>query len=536
MKTSIPWGHLILALALICTTRSVAAEEPFDLVIEGGLVFSGDGSPGRETDVGIRADRIAELGDLSDRASRQRLQVTGLAVTPGFIDIHSHAQRGTVEKSGILKWPDAENYLRQGVTTAIGGPDGSSWYPLNEFFAMLEEAPSSVNFGSFVGHNTVREQVLGRADRAPDAEELEAMKAIVAAEMQAGAYGLSSGLKYIPGAYAELDEVVALARVAGQYGGIYITHMREEGLGLIASVEETIRIGEEGGLPVQITHHKARGAKMWGKSAETLAMVEAANLQGVDVSSDQYPYAASSTGVSVLFPAWSLADSRDVLLARLADPKTRARVKKGVIENIRYDRGGNDPARVAIASCDWDPSLNGYNLAEVLQARGLEPNIENAAELVLELEEKGGCMAVYHAMSDEDVVRIMQHPRTMVASDGGIHMPAADRPHPRNYGSFARVLGRYVREQNVLSFEAAIYKMTRMPADRIGLSDRGRIEPGAIADISVLDPGRVIDRATFKDPHQFSEGVEHVFINGQAALLNGEMTGARPGRILRHRQ
>jgi dihydroorotase/N-acyl-D-amino-acid deacylase len=312
--------------------------------------------------------------------------------------------------------------------------------------------------------------------------------------------------------------------------------MREEGLGLIASVEETIRIGEEGGLPVQITHHKAMGARMWGKSAETLAMVEAANLQGVDVSSDQYPYAASSTGVSVLFPAWSLADSRDVLLARLADPKTRARVKKGVIQNIRYDRGGNDPARVAIASCDWDPSLNGYNLAEVLQARGLEPNIENAAELVLELEEKGGCMAVYHAMSDEDVVRIMQHPRTMVASDGGIHMPAADRPHPRNYGSFARVLGRYVREQNVLSFEAAIYKMTRMPADRIGLSDRGRIEPGAIADISVLDPGRVIDRATFKDPHQFSEGVEHVFINGQAALLNGEMTGARPGRILRHRQ
>ena len=302
---------------------------------------------------------------------------------------------------------------------------------------------------------------------------------------------------------------------------------------MLESVEETIRIGDEAGLPAQITHHKAMGAKMWGKSVDSLALVDAANERGLDVSSDQYPYAASSTGIDVLFPAWSLAGDRETRLARLRDEETRARIKSGIIENLKYDRGGNDVSRVAIASCQWNPSLNGKNLAEILGERGLEANMENAAELVMEIGEKGGCKAVYHAMSEEDVDNIMRHPKTMIASDGGIFMPTEDVPHPRYYGTFARVLGLYVRERGVLDFSTAIMKMTRMPADRIGLSDRGRIEAGALADIAVLDPEVVADRATFDQPHQFSVGFRHVIVNGVPVLLNGEMTGARPGRVLR---
>jgi dihydroorotase/N-acyl-D-amino-acid deacylase len=522
----------VVCLAFV-SSFSLQAGDRLDVVLAGGTVYSGDGSAGTVADVGIEGGRIAAVGDLSGQPAKLRLDVSGLAVMPGFIDIHSHAQRRTVEDSGIFKWPLAENYIRQGVTTAIGGPDGSSWYPVAELFDMLEAEPSAVNFGTFVGHNTVRTLAMGRADRAATVEELAAMKEMVATAMQQGAFGLSSGLKYIPGAYAETGEVIELARVAAAYGGIYISHMREEGIGLLDSVRETILIGEQAGLPAQITHHKAMGASTWGKSADSLALVDAAVARGLDISSDQYPYAASSTGIDVLLPAWSLAGQREARLARLADPEMRAQIRQAIIQNIMYDRGGNDPGRVAIASCEWNPAYNGMNLAEILAARGEETNIENAADLVIELEENGGCQAVYHAMSDEDVVRIMQHPRTMVASDGGIYMPGKETPHPRNYGSFARVLGRYVREQGVLGFEEAIRKMTQMPADRIGLSERGRIEPGAFADIAVLDPEKIIDRATFKQPHQFSEGVYHVFVNGEPVLLNGEMTGARPGRVLR---
>jgi dihydroorotase/N-acyl-D-amino-acid deacylase len=519
---------------LILMVPGFAAESGvYDAILEGGTVYSGDGGEGVAADLAISGDRIAAVGDLSAAAARIRLDVSGLAVTPGFIDIHSHAVRDTVEESGIFRWPDAESYIRQGVTTAIGGPDGGSWYPVEELLTMLEEKPASINFGTFVGHNTVRKLAMGRADRAPTVDEMQAMKDMVRQAMLDGAYGLSSGLKYIPGAYSETGEVIELARVAGESGGIYITHMREEGVGLLESVQETIRIAEEAGLPGQITHHKAMGAKMWGKSVDSLALVNAANERGLDISSDQYPYAASSTGIDVLFPAWSLAGDRETRLARLRDEETRARIKSGIIENLKYDRGGNDVSRVAIASCQWDPSLNGKNLAEILGERGLEANMENAAELVMEIGEKGGCKAVYHAMSEEDVDNIMRHPKTMIASDGGIFMPTEDVPHPRYYGTFARVLGLYVRERGVLDFSTAIMKMTRMPADRIGLSDRGRIEAGAVADIAVLDPEVVADRATFDQPHQFSVGFRHVIVNGVPVLLNGEMTGARPGRVLR---
>jgi len=532
------YGRKILLMVSVfclcsCASQSQPPGQVFDIILAGGTIYSGDGSPGKTGDLGISADRIVAVGDLASAKAALRLDVSGLAVTPGFIDIHSHAVRDRVEDSGIFLWPDAENYIRQGVTTIIGGPDGGSWYPISTLLARLEESPASVNFGTFVGHNRIRQLAMGRENRAPTDAELAAMEVMVEKAMEDGAFGLSSGLKYVPGTYSETGEVVELARVAGEHGGIYITHMREEGTGLLDSVRETISIAERAGLPAQITHHKAMGVSMWGKSVDSLALVDAANDSGLDISSDVYPYAASSTGIKVLFPAWSLAGDKQTRMARLQDAAVREQVKAGLIENLQYDRGGNDLHRVVIAECKWDPQYNGKSLAEILSQREVEPSMENAAELVMELEENGSCSAVYHAMSEEDVERIMQHPRTMIGSDGGIFMPGDNVPHPRNYGSFARVLGVYVRERAVLELPEAINKMTQMPADRLSLAERGRIAPGAYADIAVFDPATITDTATFENPHQFAVGVQHVFVNGKAVLLNGQMTGARPGRTLR---
>ncbi len=535
--------QLLISVSVLCLTACTAVEKTrgsgtsevhgFELILEGGSVWEGNSSQPFTADIGIRGDRIAAIGDLTGLNAEQRIAVDGLDVVPGFIDIHSHAVRDTRNKSGLFTHPDAENYIRQGVTTVIGGPDGSSDLSIAELLDDLKSAPAAINFGTFIGHNTVRNAVMSRANRAPTNEELEAMKRLVKIGMLDGAFGLSSGLKYIPGAYSETEELVELARVAGVYGGIYISHMRDEGLDLIKSVKEAIRIGEEGELPAQITHHKVMGVDMWGGSIDTLALIDAANARGVDVSSDQYPYTASSTGISVLFPAWSLSGGRDVQLARLHDPEARARIKEGIVFNLVHDRVGNDPSRVAIANCEWDTSLNGKNFAEILAERGLAVNMDKAADLALEIQENGGCSGVFHAMSEEDVARIMQHPRTMIASDGGIFVAGEGVPHPRNYGSFARVLGYYVREKKIISTGEAIHKMTKMPAERIGLHDRGRIEVGAFADIAVLDLNRVRDHATFEQPHQLSTGVRHVLVNGVLVLRDGEMTGQRPGRPLR---
>ena len=508
----------------------------FSLVLERGEVWKGWGADPVVADIGISGDRVTAIGDLSGQTADMRVSVEGLAVVPGFVDIHSHAVRGSRKKSGLFTHPDAENYIRQGVTTVIGGPDGGSELPIAQLLTDFENTPASVNFGTFIGHNTVRAAAMGREDRAPTAAELDSMRQLIETGMRDGAFGLSSGLKYIPGAYSDTSEVIELARVAGQFDGIYISHMREEGLDLIKSVRETIRIGEEADLPSQITHHKVVGVDMWGASAATLALVDAANSRGVDVSIDQYPYTASSTGISVLFPAWSLAGTKEERQARLRDPETRARIKEGIISNLIHDRGGNDPARVAIANCEWDTSLNGKNFSEILKERGQAVDMSMAAELAMEIQENGGCFGVFHAMSEEDVSRIMQHPRTMIASDGGIHIPGEGVPHPRNYGTFSRVLAHYVRETHTISTGEAIYKMSKWPAQRIGLQDRGRIQVGAIADIAIMDLDTVQDHAGFDNPHQYSSGVLHVLVNGEWVLRDGQMTGKRPGRSLRSGQ
>jgi N-acyl-D-amino-acid deacylase len=523
------WFSVVLLVLLGACSR----QEPFDIVIAGGNVYEGSGMPAMVADIGVRGDRIVAVGNLADASADLRLDASGLAVAPGFIDIHSHALRDNPDRSGIYLWPDAENLIRQGVTTVIGGPDGGSPLPIEEDFQRLEQNPASVNFGSFVGHGSVRGKVVGDDDRPATDDEMERMRAEVRAAMESGAFGLSSGLLYAPGSFATAEEVIELAKVVKPYGGIYISHMRNEALGLLDSVNETIRIGEEAGIPAQLTHHKAMGQPMWGRSTDSLALVDAANERGVDVSIDQYPYPASSTGLQAVFPRWSLDGGRERIKARLDDPEQRARVKEGIVFALINERGGNDPSRVHLAQCGFDPSLNGLNLTEVLEQRELDVTVENAADLIMDFEYAGGCSCVYHAMSMQDVDRIMVHPKTMIASDGGIMAPGDNSPHPRNYGTFAKVLGEFVRERGLLSLTTAIHKMTQMPADRINLSDRGRIEVGAMADIVVFNPEEIIDTATFEDPHQYALGVHHVIVNGMPVLLDRNMTGARPGRVLR---
>jgi dihydroorotase/N-acyl-D-amino-acid deacylase len=506
--------------------------QPFSIILEGGTVYDGTGAAPRTADVGLRGDRVAAIGDLAEAEAEQRIDVSGLAVVPGFIDIHSHATSSSWDRSDIQQRPLAESYLRQGVTTALGGQDGSSPIAIGDYLSRLEDAPPAINVGVFVGHGTVRGRVMGAVDRAPHEAEREEMRTLVRRAMEEGAFGLSSGLEYTPGAYAETEELIELARVTAPYRGLYISHIRDEGGQLLESVDEVIQVAEAAGVAGQVTHHKVVGPDRWGNSAASLERIEAARARGVDVTSDVYPYAASSTGLTILFPDWSREGGGAALNDRLSDPDVRPRVGDAITRHLNTERGG-DPSTIVLSRCAWDASLDGKSLADVLDERGRPVTVEAAAELAMDLQAQGGCRVVLHSMAEEDVRRIMQHPTTMIASDGGIPAPGVGAPHPRSYGTFARVLGHYVREERVLSMPEAIHKMTGFPARRLRLANRGTLEEGAVADVAVFNPDTITDHATFADPHQFASGVEHVFVSGEAVLRDGEVTGARPGRVLR---
>jgi dihydroorotase/N-acyl-D-amino-acid deacylase len=360
------------------------------------------------------------------------------------------------------------------------------------------------------------------------------MQELVRGAMRDGAFGLSTGLFYVPGTFARTDEVVALARVAGEMGGIHVSHVRDEAAGIVASVAETIAVGEEGHLPTQVTHHKVIGRASWGRSRDTLRLLEEARRRGVDATADAYPYTASSTGLAAaLLPAWALEGGSFALRQRLSSPPTRTRIREVVVGKIRDERGGGDPANVRIAACAFDPSIEGKTLADILAERGREATVENAADLALEIVERGGASGVFHAIAEEDVERILASPLTMVASDGEVPVFGRGAPHPRSYGTFARVLAVYVREKGLLTLEEAVRKMTSLPAARLGLPDRGLVRPGMKADLVLFDAATVRDRATFEKPHQYAEGVALVVVNGAIVLEGDRMTAARPGRVLR---
>ncbi len=517
---------LLFTLGLSATPAAGQTGDPFDLLIRGGRVVDGTGNPWVRADVAVRGDRIARIGHLPDATAARIVDAEGLVVAPGFVDPHTHAVRG------IFDVPTADNYLLQGVTTLTEGNDGSSPWPIGEHLEQMAELGISPNWGVFAGQGTIRREVMGSDDRAPTRDELDRMRTLVADAMQEGAFGLSTGLFYVPGSFTSTEEVIALSAVAAAHGGIYISHMRDEALRLLDSVRETIRIGEEAGIPVQMTHHKAISRDMWGRSTDSLALVDAARARGVDITIDQYPYTASQTGITAVVPQWAQAGGTQELIVRLQDPETRRRIRGEIVYRIEHDRGGGDPANIVIGLCEWDRSLEGRSLADILAGRGIEVTVAAAADLVMEIVERGGARAIYHAMDEGDVERIMQHPATAIGSDGGVSVFGASVPHPREYGTFARVLGRYVRERGVLTLEEAVRKMSGATAGRLGLQDRGLLREGFFADIAVFDPARVIDRATFADPHQYAAGVEYVLVNGVLAVDGGAHTGARPGRVL----
>lgn len=522
---------VVTALALVTGSPAPHAQTPtapaFDLIIRHARIVDGSGSPWYRGDIALRGDTIVRIASSISEPARREIDASGLVAAPGFIDIHTHARRG------IFDVPTAENYVRQGVTTLIEGPDGSSPVPLKPFLDKLAALGTSVNIGSFIGQGTIRGAVIGDTERAATPADIARMQQMVEQGMSDGAFGLSSGLLYVPGSFASTQEIAALARVAGQHGGIYISHMRDEASRVVESVEETIAVGEQGGLPAQVTHHKVIGATNWGRSVDTLRALHAARARGVDVTIDQYPYTASSTSVqAALLPRWAQEGGRARILRRLRDAATRAKIRQETAEIIRTERGGGDPKNVQIASCAWDPALAGKTLADVTRQRGAEPTLANAAEAALWLVEQGGCQGIFHAIGEEDLVRILRDPLTMIASDGEIPRFGQDMPHPRSYGTFARVLARYVRDQQALTLEEAVRKMTSFPAQRLSLADRGLLREGLRADLVLFDPATVRDRATFEQPHQYADGLSLVIVNGQIVLEQDTMTRARPGRVL----
>lgn len=522
---------LLAAAACQQDAPQVAADPdtdiPFDVVLAGGIVVDGLGTPRFDANIAIKGDRIVAISrqPIDPADARDYVDIDGLVLAPGFIDNHAHVQ------TTIHEHPLAENFTRQGITTLIAGlHSGDQPWPLDEYAASLDVAP---NVGFFAGHTWTRKQVLGLANRAPDHDELQQMRDLVEQSMQQGALGLSTGLLYVPANYAETEEVIELAKVAARYGGIYVTHMRNEATGLLESINETIRIAAEADIPAHINHHKAAGVSQWGWSEKSLALIDAARESGLDIRHDLYPYTASSTRSAILFPQWVMAGGPDEFADRVRNPELLPSIRDEMREIFMNDRTGGDLRRIQFRVLHSDQSYNGKRLADLAADRGLPNDLDTGIDLVIELQLKGGFSAIFHAMDEADVIRIMRHPLSMIETDGDPVSYGQGYPHPRSYGAFPRVLARYVRELGVLSLEEAVRKMTSMPADQYNQKERGRVVEGAFADLVVFDPDTIKDEATYADPHRYPTGIDHVMINGRFVIRSGALTGERPGVWIR---
>ena len=516
----------LVTINCTATNSGTPSSERYDILLRGGTVVDGSGAPRFTADVAIRGERIAAVGrsGLDPTLADKVIDVSGKAVTPGFVDNHAHIQ------TTIHQYPLAENFTRQGITTIVASlHSGDVPWPLDEYIAALDVAP---NVAFFAGHTWARRQVLGMDNRDPSGEELQQMRDLIDQAMQQGAIGLSTGLLYVPANYAKTEEVIELAKVASRYGGIYYTHMRDEGRGLLASVAEAIRIGREAEIPVQIQHHKAMGVAQFGWSANTLAMIDSANASGLDVRHDLYPYTAGSTGSSVIFPPWALAGGQDSLVARVNDPAVRPQVEEGMRDRLVNEWVGDDLNRIQFRTVPSAPEFDGKTLADYAAAQGLPNTVASGIQMGIELQLAGGFSAIYHVMDEGDVQRIMRHPLATFQTDGDPVGYGEGFPHPRSYGAFPRILARYVRELGVLTLEEAIHKMTRLSMDRLGQTERGSIAEGMIADLVVFDPETIQDNADYVQPHQFSTGIETMIINGTLVIDGMALTGERPGTVL----
>jgi N-acyl-D-amino-acid deacylase len=544
--------------ALLALVACAPSEPQFDILIRNGRVFDGTGSPAVSTSVALRGDRIAAIGPLADATARETIDASGLAVAPGFINMLSWADEP------LLVDGRSQSDIRQGVTLEVFGEGWSmgplndrmkseqlagqgdlkyaiDWTTLGEYLSGLERKGISPNVASFVGATTVRIHEIGYADRAPTAEELGRMKELVRQGMREGALGLGSSLIYAPAFYAKTPELIELARAAGEFGGMYISHMRSEGGRLLEAIDELITIAREANVPAEIYHFKAAGKPNWDKTDAAIARIEDARRQGLRITADVYTYPAGATGLNATMPPWVQEGGYEQWVSRLKDPAIRARVKREMTtpttewENFFVGAGPDGILLSGFKSEALKP-LTGKTLTEVAKLRGTSPE-DTAIDLVI--EDRSRVEAVYFLMSEDNLRKKLRLPWVSFASDSGSIAPEGvfirSNPHPRAYGNFARWLGRYVRDEKIVPLEEGIRRLTTLPAENLGVEDRGRLAEGFYADVVIFDPATVQDHATFEKPHQYATGVRHVFVNGTQVLKDGEHTGATPGRVVRGR-
>jgi N-acyl-D-amino-acid deacylase len=514
----------------VCVLASLAVASlgcgpRYDLVVRNGIIVDGSGVKPFGADVAVNGGRIVQIGRGQRWEAVRSIEAHGLAVAPGFIDVHTHAD-------DIADRPAAESFIRMGVTTIVAGNCGDSALRIGEALAAIKARSVAPNFATLVGHNTVRRAVMGTERRAATPEELQKMKGLVAQAMAEGAVGFSTGLQYVPGAYANRAEIVELTKAAAAAGGLYATHMRNEGTRIEEAVAEAIAIGEGAGCPVEISHLKIDSPNRWGASAMLLGLIDDARKREVQVRADQYAYTAASAGLSIRFPAWVLEGGREKIKARLDDEKTWRQIK-GEIKELLAERGFEDLSWVVVASYRADPSLDGLSIKQIAGKTKGREDPDAQLEVARDLIRGGDPLMIYHFMSEDDVARIMRHPQVAVASDSDLLTPGIGVPHPRGYGNNARVLGHYVRELKVIPVEEAVRKMTSLPASQFRFTDRGLIKEGYAADLVIFDPETVSDKATFEQPHQFPIGIPYVIVNGKIVIEQGRDTGARPGQIVK---
>ncbi len=516
----------IATLAFFLTLSAFAANaQQYDVIIRNGKIVDGSGNPWFYGDVAITNGKIVAIGKLTGSAGRV-IDARGLIVAPGFIDVHTHIE------GNDLTVPTAANFIYDGVTSVVTGNCGSSNVDIARYFRQLDSVKTSINVATLIGHNDVREAIMGEGQRDPSADEQRRMEELVEKAMQDGAVGFSTGLIYVPGTYSKTPEVVGLARAAAKYNGVYASHIRDEADNMPVAVEEAINIGRQAGIPVEISHFKTTYKPNWGRAKSMVELVDKARLEGIEVTVDQYPYIASSTSLNTRLPSWAFSGGRDSLLIRLRDPKIRARIVKSMHDDLK-EKLAKDYSYCLVARYAPDSTINGLNISQVNVKWGNKPTADNEIQTILKMVEAGGASMVFFSMDENDLKTIMQYPFNMIASDAGINKLGSGVPHPRGYGTNARVLGRYVREMKIVRLEEAVRRMSSLPAQKFQLSDRGLLRNGMAADIVVFDEQTVNDKATFDKPHQYAVGFQYVLVNGKITVDNGKHTGVRGGTVLK---
>lgn len=505
---------------------SIAAQsQSFDLLILYGKLIDGTGNSWRYADVGITEGKIVAIGNLKSSQALKIIDAKNKIVAPGFIDVHTHIEGSSLDV------PTASNFLLDGVTTVVTGNCGSSNTDIGKYFYRLDSVRTSINVATLVGHNSVRRAVMGDAQRDPTTEEQKQMEAIVEQGMRDGAVGFSTGLIYVPGTYSKTPEVIGLAKAVSRFGGVYASHIRDEGDHVDEAIEEAINIGRQANLPVEISHFKVTYKPNWGKSKNTIDQVERARKDGIDVTIDQYPYVASSTTLNTLLPTWAFGGGLDSLSLRLSDKVTRMKIKREMVESLKRKQLKNYNYAL-VARYAADTTLNGKSIKDINNLRGRKTKPILEAETILEMVANGSAQMVFFSMNEQDLKRIMEYPYNMIASDAGIAKFGSGMPHPRAYGTNSRVLGLYVRDLKIISLEEAIRRMTSLPATKFNLSDRGLIRNGMAADIVIFNPDVIKDNATFSNPHAYASGFDYVIVNGKITGENGKHNGTRAGQSL----